>query len=42
MVNFGFLKQENFDAIIVESNIEVLLEKMNNFKPLLTPKWMNI
>ncbi len=41
MVDCGFLKKENLDAIIVNDDIEVLLDKMNNFKPLPVPKWLN-
>lgn len=42
MVDRGFLKQDNLDAVIVDTTLEVLLEKMNNFKPLPKPKWLNI
>ncbi|EDP69892.1 putative protoporphyrinogen oxidase [Flavobacteriales bacterium ALC-1] len=41
MVERGFLKQENFDAVVVDTTIEGLLEKMNNYIPLPTPKWLN-
>ncbi|MBT8245832.1 MAG: TIGR00730 family Rossman fold protein [Winogradskyella sp.] len=41
MVEKGFLKQENFDAVVVDTTIEGLLEKMNNYKPLPMPKWLN-
>ena len=41
MVTSGFLKQENLDAILIDSDIEGLLNKMNNFKPLPIPKWLN-
>ena len=41
MVDRGFLKQENLDAVVMDTTIEGLLEKMNNFVPLPTPKWLN-
>ena len=41
MVAKGFLKQENLDAVVIDTSIEGLLEKMNNFKPLPKPKWLN-
>ena len=41
MVERGFLKQENLDAVVVGTTIDVLLEKMNNYKPLPAPKWLN-
>lgn len=42
MVDRGFLKQANLDAILVDTTIEGLLKKMYNFKPLPKPKWLNI
>ena len=41
MVEKGFLKQENLDAVVVDATIDGLLEKMNNFVPLPAPKWLN-
>lgn len=41
MVEKGFLKQENLDAVVVDNTIDGLLEKMNNFVPLPAPKWLN-
>jgi uncharacterized protein (TIGR00730 family) len=41
MVERGFLKQENLDAVVVDISIDGLLEKMNNYKPLPAPKWLN-
>ena len=41
MVKNGFLKQANLDAVVVDATIEGLLDKMNNYKPLATPKWLN-
>lgn len=41
MVERGFLKQENFDAVVVDNTIEGILEKMKTYKPLPAPKWLN-
>ncbi|MFC0604538.1 LOG family protein [Winogradskyella pulchriflava] len=41
MVSRGFLKQENLDAVVVDTTIDGLLEKMNNYKPLPAPQWLN-
>jgi len=41
MVSKGFLKQENLDAVVMDSTIEGLLDKMNNYVPLPAPKWLN-
>lgn len=41
MVNRGFLKQGNLDAVVVDNTIDGLLNKMNNYKPLPAPKWLN-
>lgn len=41
MVKTGFLKQENLDAVVVDANINQLLEKMKDYKPLPMPKWLN-
>ncbi len=38
MVNEGFLKQQQFDQIIVSDNIESLLQQLNAYEPLLEPK----
>lgn len=40
MVNKGFLKQANLDAVVVDTSIDGLLDKMNSYKPLPTPKWL--
>lgn len=42
MVESGFLKKENLDAVVIANSIDGLLEKMNNFKPLPAPKWLNL
>ncbi|MFD1014981.1 LOG family protein [Winogradskyella rapida] len=41
MVERGFLKQENLDAVVIDCTIEGLLEKMNNYQPLPAPQWLN-
>ncbi|WP_411894815.1 TIGR00730 family Rossman fold protein [Winogradskyella sp. A2] len=41
MVKQGFLKQENLEAVVIDSTIDGLLNKMNNYKPLPAPKWLN-
>lgn len=41
MVERGFLKQENLEAVVVDTTIEGVLKKMKNFKPLPKPKWLN-
>lgn len=40
MVRRGFLKMENYELLIVDSDIDQLLEKMRNFKPMQVPKWL--
>ncbi len=37
MVDRGFVKQENYDMILVNESIEGLLEQMKNYKPLPLP-----
>lgn len=41
MVEKGFLKQANLDAVVIDKSIEGLLDKMNNYKSIATPKWLN-
>ncbi|WP_282042997.1 TIGR00730 family Rossman fold protein [Winogradskyella flava] len=41
MVARGFLKQENLDAVVVDTTIAGLLKKMKNYVPLPAPKWLN-
>ncbi|RLJ64297.1 hypothetical protein CLV86_1413 [Lacinutrix venerupis] len=41
MVSKGFLSEENFKAVVIDNTIDGLLDKMNNFKPLPAPKWLN-
>lgn len=40
MVNKKFLKQENYEMLLVETEIEALLDKMKAYKPVVTPKWV--
>lgn len=40
MVAQGFLKQDNYDMLLVDDTIEGLLVKMNNYKPKSVPKWI--
>lgn len=40
MVKKGFLKQVNLDAVVVDDTIDGLLDKMNNYVALPTPKWL--
>lgn len=39
MVNKNFLKQENYEMLLVESEIEPLLSRMRAYKPAVAPKW---
>jgi len=41
MVKKGFLSLDNFRLLLVDENINVLLEKMQNFKDPQKPKWLN-
>ncbi len=40
MVEKGFVKSENLNAILVDDNVDRLLERMKAFKPLPMPQWM--
>ncbi|MEO0527650.1 MAG: TIGR00730 family Rossman fold protein [Bacteroidota bacterium] len=40
MVGQGFVKQENYNMILIEETIEGLLDQMRNYIPLSTPKWI--
>lgn len=40
MVSKGLLKMENFEMLIVDTEVEPLLEKMRNYKPKTVPKWL--
>jgi len=40
MVERGFLKQANLEVILVDTTIDGLLEKMQNFKTTSQPKWI--
>jgi uncharacterized protein (TIGR00730 family) len=41
MVEKGFVKSENVEAIVVDTEIMGLLDKMNNYVPLPAPKWLD-
>lgn len=41
MVERGFLKQENLDVILVDTTIDGLIDKMNEFKGAAVPKWIS-
>jgi len=41
MVKKGFLKQSNFEAVVIDTTIKGLLDKMNNYKALSFSKWLN-
>lgn len=40
MVDLGFLKQENFDMVIVGTSAEELLLRMENYSPPFIGKWL--
>jgi len=40
MVTEGFVKNDHLNTILVDTNIENLLEKMEHYQPLPTPKWI--
>ena len=40
MVKTGFLKMENYEAIIVDTDSKRLLERMKEYTPLPIPKWL--
>ncbi len=40
MVSQGFLKQDNYNMLLVDNTIEGLLVKMKNYKPKSVPKWI--
>ncbi len=40
MVSKGFLKQENYDLVLVDDSIVGLLRKMKDYKPSYLPKWI--
>ena len=40
MVDKGFLKQENYDILLVDTTIDGLLDQMENFEPMAMPKWL--
>ncbi|MGB5818223.1 MAG: TIGR00730 family Rossman fold protein [Saonia sp.] len=40
MVDQGFVKQENYNMILIDDSMEALLLKMRNYIPLSVPKWI--
>jgi len=40
MVTSGFLKQENYDMLLVDDTVSGLLAKMEKYKPMPLPKWI--
>ncbi len=41
MVSLHFLRQENYDMLLVDSDVNRLLRKMDNYVPSHIPKWIN-
>ncbi|MFK7747020.1 MAG: TIGR00730 family Rossman fold protein [Kordia sp.] len=41
MMKKGLLKAQNFNMLIIETDSTKLLERMRNFVPNATPKWLN-
>jgi len=41
MVATGFLKQANYDMLLVADTVDELLVKMQNYQPQPIPKWIN-
>ena len=41
MVTKGFLKQENYDMLIVSDDLDLLFEKLKNYKAPTVGKWIN-
>lgn len=41
MVRKGFLTMDNYNLLLVDSNPQQLLDKMEKFKPTDQPKWLN-
>lgn len=40
MVQQGFVKQINYDMLLVDDNVNTLLMKMKDYKPIPVPKWI--
>ncbi len=40
MVREGFLKQENYEMLLVGDSVDGLLQKMEEYQPLPLPKWI--
>jgi uncharacterized protein (TIGR00730 family) len=42
MVRKGFLTMENYELLLVDTNIDSLIDKMKKFKDPKKPKWLNV
>lgn len=42
MIEKGFLKEEYKDLLIIDKDIELLLQKIENFVPLVNDKWFEV
>lgn len=42
MVSKGLLKMDNYEMLIVDSDANILLEKMRAYKPKAVPKWLKV
>ncbi len=40
MVALGFLKQENYDMLLVDDSVDGLLKQMGEYIPMTLPKWI--
>jgi hypothetical protein len=40
MVRKGFLSMKNYELLLVDTNLDSLLQKMENFKRPDVPKWL--
>lgn len=41
MVTKGFLKQENYDMLIVSDNLDLLFDKIKKYEAPIVGKWIN-
>lgn len=41
MVDKGFLKEENYNMLLIDQDIDTLLVKMKNHQPVAIPKWIS-
>jgi len=40
MVSTGFLKKENYEMLLVDDSVHGLLKRMEMYKPMVLPKWI--